>query len=342
MSNTRALYVCAECLERAEWQTESEGKSFSALTAILMYLDSELDMTSSRNKQLLSTIMHKLASSLNGTLNQEIQTELKSHKTHQNLKNESVELVFLSKPSRSSVLIQTLIGFANLDLNFPLEKMTPKKLYALCTAYEAVLSLKHSLVTTAPAVMRNIQLYKSTHSRDLLESVGSPSGGKPTMLSSIMNGELPHLKPPNNDFCSCDDNLQVKRVVSSSKLKEDFKHSVKVVNSHVYFQNGDDKKSNVLTNEANQPKNWLKFPTKADVEEFERKVISYENEARKVRTDLTAGWLAEELRDVTEHRDPVTKLGWLRRSRPGEHILYPCSSCGGEGIHILHWVLDKV
>ena len=181
MSNTRALHVCVECLNRAEGETESEGKSFSVLTAILVSLDSELDTASNRNTQLVSKIMHKLASSQNSIINQEIQTELKSHKNHQTLKNESDELVFLSKPCRNSVLIQTLIGFASLDPNFPLEKMTEKKLYALCTAYEAVLSLKHSVVTTAPAVMRNIQLYKSTHSRDLLESVGSPSGGKPTL-----------------------------------------------------------------------------------------------------------------------------------------------------------------
>jgi hypothetical protein len=275
--------------------------------------------------------MHRLASTQSSLLDSEIQLELKSCKSHQILKNEGGELDFLSKPNRSEVLMNTFLGFANLNANTPLQMVTEKKLYALCTAYEAVLSLKHSSVTTAPAVMRNLRLYKTTHSRQLLETVGSPSGGKHTLLNSVINAELPTLLPPNNDFITCDDNLQVKRVTSSSKLKEEFKHMVKVVNSHVHFQGRDDKIGHVLKNKANQPKNWLKTPDKSEIEEFERKVSTYEKEARKVRTSLVGDWLTEELKDMTTNRDPVAKLTRLRRSRPGEHILYPCPNCGGEG-----------
>ena len=151
------------------------------------------------------------------------------------------------------------------------------------------------------------------------------------MLRQILNSDLPPLPTPHNDFILCDDNLQIKRVISCSKLKENHKLTVKVVNSHVFFQIEKDTQSKVLKNELNQPKYWLKPPTKSEVDKFESKILSYETEARKVRTRLVEGWLSEELADITVHRDPVSKLSWLRRTRPGEHVLYPCPGCGGEG-----------
>ena len=247
------------------------------------------------------------------------------------LGKESCELLFLSKTNRNQVLVKTLLGFANFDSNFTLQLLTEKKLYALCSAYEAILSLKHSLVTTAPAVMRNLRLYKTTQKRDLLETIGAPSGGKHTTLTNVINEDLPTLLPPTNDFITCDDNLQVKRVCSSSKLREKFKFTVKVVNSHVHFQNTSDKNSSVLKNKDNQPKNWLKKPAKLQIEDFEGKIVTYEREARKVRSNLVESWLSEELTDLKENRDPVARLSRLRRSRLSEHVLYPCPNCGGEG-----------
>ena len=329
MSDTRALVVCDKCLGKAEVETTQEQTTFAALCDILQCLDSVLDSGSSRNAELLSVIMHRLAFTQTSVIDSEIELEIKSCKTHESLKKESCELQFLSKGNK--VLIKTLLGFSKFALNTELEQLSSKKLYALCTAYEAVLSLKHSKVTTVPAVMRNLRLYKATHNRDLLDTVGAPSGGKHTTLSLVMNADLPTLLPPTNDFISCDDNLQVKRVCSSSKLKEAFKHTVKVVNSHVHFQNTKDKLSSVLKDEANQPNKWLKKPEKFQIEDFEVKIVTYEREARKVRSNLVGGWLTEELSDVGENRDPVAKLIKLRRSRPSEHVVYPCPNCGGEG-----------
>ena len=323
--------MCRLCVARAREETQNEMRTFSILSDILSSLQSVSDTASDRNNALVAAIMHKLAQLQSNKLNHEIQTELKTPNTHEVIKNECEELVFLSKTNRNSVLIQTLLGFSNINLNTHLEKIPEKKLFALCTAYEAVLSMRHSNVTTAPAVMRNLRLYKATHSRNLVESVGSPSDGRHSVLSQLLNSELPPLPTPGNDFISCDDNLQIKRVTSSSKLKENYKHTVKVVNSHVFFQNEQDTHSKVLKNESNQPKHWLKPPTKLDVEEFESRISSYETEARKVRTSLVEGWLSEELADIGANRDPVSRLSWLRRTRPGEHVLYPCPGCGGEG-----------
>lgn len=331
MSNTRILFVCRLCLTRAKEETQDEIRTFSILSGIHNSLQSLSDTASDRNNTLIAAIMHKLAQVQSNRLNNEIKAELKTPKTHELLRSECEEIVFLSKINRNSVLIQTLLGFGNIKSNTNLENMSEKKLYALCSAYEAVLSLKHSNVTTAPAVKRNLILYKATHSANLVESVGSPSGGRHSLLSQILNSDLPPLPTPHNDFISCDDNLQIKRVTSSSKLKENFKHTVKVVNSHVFFQNEKDTQSQVLKNESNQPKYWLKPPTKSEVDEFEAKILSYETEARKVRTCLVEGWLSEELADINANRDPASRLSWLRRTRPGEHVLYPCPSCGGEG-----------
>lgn len=331
MSNTRPLIVCVNCLSKAERETVQEQMTFEALGDILQCLERVVDTSSSRNSERQATIMHRLASTQSSALDSEIQSEIKTCRNHEMLKKESCELLFLSKTNRNQVLVKTLLGFANFDSNFTLQLLTEKKLYALCSAYEAILSLKHSLVTTAPAVMRNLRLYKTTQKRDLLETIGAPSGGKHTTLTNVINEDLPTLLPPTNDFITCDDNLQVKRVCSSSKLKEKFKFTVKVVNSHVHFQNTSDKNSSVLKNKDNQPKNWLKKPAKVQIEDFEGKIVTYEREARKVRSNLVESWLSEELTDLKENRDPVARLSRLRRSRLSEHVLYPCPNCGGEG-----------
>ena len=327
------MVICANCLAKATSETQSEVKTFALLTEIAENLEMDLDTTSRRNSELVSIIMHRLAVSQSSVLDAEIQSELKTSNTPQTLKSESSPLQFLSKPNKSAVLIKTLFGFAKLDAKTEFECMSYKKLYALCTAYEAILSIKNSSVTTAPAVMRNLMLYKTTHDRQLLETVGAPSGGKHSVLNKIMNTELPKLLPPANDFCSTDDNLQVKRVTSSSKLKENFKHTVKVVNSHVIFQNSGDKGSHILKNKDNQPKKWLKMPNKSDIDVFEKTIATYEREARKVRSVLAGGWLSEMMKELKEDKDPVAKLTRLRRSMPERHLLYPYQSCDGEGIY---------
>ena len=321
-------------METATRESESEMKTFLLLTDILNSLGSDLNTTSARNKELLSSVMYRLANSQSSVLDSEIQSEYSVRKNHEILRAESSELVFLSKTNKNCVLVKTLLGFAKLEISSELQNLSPARLYALCTAYEAILSMKHSLVTTAPAVMRNVMLYKITHSRQLLDMVGAPSGGTYFVLDYIIKSELPKLFPPTNDFVSCDDNLQVKRVISSSKLKEGHKFTVKVVDSHVNFQNNSDKQTHVLKKEENKPVHWLKKPDKPDVDEFENKLPGYEIEGRKVRSVVVGCWMSDELGDLKENRDPVAKLTRLRRSRPEEQNLYPCPSCGGEGINI--------
>ena len=142
MSKTRALIVCDNCLTKAEWETQSEIKTTAALSDILKFLDSVVDSTSSTNTELVSVIMHRLALSQSSALDKEIQLELKTCKNHETLMKESCELKFLSKTNKSEVLIKTLLGFAKLEADTSLQILTEKKLFALCTAYEAILSMK--------------------------------------------------------------------------------------------------------------------------------------------------------------------------------------------------------
>ena len=333
-SNTKRILVCNDCIQRAEleYKSPSEEQTFKLFHEFLEYLESvDIDASSERNTKLLALIMHKLATFHSSSIDSEIQTEIKTILTHETLKEKSGELHFLSCENRSSVLMGTLTGFAKLNFDCDLETLSERQLYALCSAYEAIMSSRHSKVTTAPAIMRNLMLMKTTHNRELLEAIGAPSGGKHTLLSSIMNSNLPRLYPPANDFVNCDDNLQVKRVVSSSKLREGFKHTVKVVNSHVYLQNSSDQDNRILQEKSNKPESWLKKPTKSDVDEFDHKIKEYEMEGRKVRGKLLTKWLDEEKRDLDSNRDPVGKLIRLRKSRPDEKNIYPCLKCGGEG-----------
>ena len=324
-------YVCRNCLTRALSESTLEIETFNALNAVNGILTKISDISNDRNLNLVSLIMHNLASKQKSLLDNEIREELQFPKTLNQIKNESDELCFLTNPRRNLVLLRTLLGFANLSANTPLEMIGDKKLYSMCTAYEGVLSMTHSKVTTVPAVLRNLRLYKTTHSQKLLEVIGAPSGGQRTLLRSLINEELPPLMPPSNDFVSCDDNLQVKRVTSSSKLKEQFKHTVKVVNSHVYFQNTSDKLNHVLKNAQNQPKFWLTSPSRSVIEKFENKILDYEKQGRKVRNNLAKEWFNEELAAKESNLDLVAKLDWLRRSRDGEYNIYPCPNCGGEG-----------
>ena len=258
------MLLCEDCLERAknDKQFLCERETFSKFSEFLGYLVSDtLDLSSLRNVELLSFIMHRLAILQSHAIDEEIHNEMLNSKTHLTLRQNSQDVEFLLKSERNIPLIRTLLGFSKMEYDTDISSLSRKKAYALCTAYEAILGARHSNVTTSPAVMRNMVLLKKTHNRQSVQFIGAPTGGMPTMLNSILNSPLPLLCPPDNDFVSCDDNLQVKRVVSSSKLKEGFKHSVKVVNSHIYLQNEGDQLGHILKNEDNKPMNWLRKPT---------------------------------------------------------------------------------
>ena len=274
--------------------------------------------------------MRRLAILQSHAIDEEIHNEMLNSKTHLTLKQNSQDVEFLLKSERNIPLIRTLLGFSKMECDTDISSLSRKKAYALCTAYEAILGARHSNVTTSPAVMRNMVLLKKTHNRQLVQIIGAPTGGMPTLLNSILNSPLPLLCPPANDFVSCDDNLQVKRVVSSSKLKEGFKHSVKVVNSHIYLQNEEDQLGHILKNEDNKPMNWLRKPTESDVDGFIVKMELYEKDARAVRSNLLSGWLADEINDQDQNRDPVSTLIRMRRSNPDNTRIYPCLKCGGQ------------
>ena len=152
---------------------------------------------------------------------------VKKKVTHSDIKSKSESLLFLKSSDRNPVLLQALLALSNFEL-LESEKGFSKKVESVCVAYESVIHSRNLNVVTIPTMAKNLRLLKETHNRGLLELVGYPSGGNYHTIQSLLNIVLPELKPPQNDFVSVDDNIQVKRVVASRNLQEDFKHVVKV------------------------------------------------------------------------------------------------------------------
>ena len=118
-----------------------------------------LDLSSLRNVELLSFIMHRLAILQSHAIDEEIHNEMLNSKTHLTLKQNSQDVEFLLKSERNIPLIRTLLGFSKMECDTDISSLSRKKAYALCTAYEAILGAGHSNVTTSPAVIRNMVLY---------------------------------------------------------------------------------------------------------------------------------------------------------------------------------------
>ena len=122
--------------------------------------------------------------------------------------------------------------------------------------------------------------------------------------------------------------FKVKRVVASRNLKENFKFSVKVNNSHVYFQTKSDKEKEVLTKQSNMPQNWLKSPTSEQVDIFTKNITKYEKEAKTVRKILVNDWAHEVVEESKKSVGPVVKLSYLRSLREN---VWPCPQCSELG-----------
>ena len=113
-------------------------------------------------------------------------------------------------------------------------------------------------------------------------------------------------------------------MVPSRKLMEGFKFTVKVNNSHVYFQTKPDKVNKVLKDPLNMPKEWLKSPTSEQVDTFKDKIVGFEKEAKHVRKLLLNEWMEEVVNNSKQLVDPVRKLSFLRTLRDN---VWPCPEC---------------
>ena len=93
-SNQKRFLICDECLDRAKGDstTRFESKTHKLLQNFLHSLDSdEVDTTSNRNSELVSLIMHRLATLQSSVIDSEIQAEIRSPKTHETLKGNCCE-----------------------------------------------------------------------------------------------------------------------------------------------------------------------------------------------------------------------------------------------------------
>ena len=269
--------------------------------------------------------MNVLISTQNNSVKNECNAILKQENTHRTVKSGCSPMQFLNGVDRNKVLLQVLKSFSNVG-NEDFQTISSSKSERICLAYETVLSARHLLIVTHPSLSKNMRMLKLTHNKALINSLGYPSGGKYETIRKLLNEDLPELMPPTGDFCSTDDNIQVKRVVSTRDLKENFKFSVKVVDNHTFFQNVSDKHSSILKNPDLQPQYWLHQPRTNEVEQFEQIINSYKKVAKKVRSDLLTTWIKQE---ESSHGDLVQRISYLR-STNNENI-WPCARCSANG-----------
>ena len=279
---------------------------------------------SAENCQKLVLIVHNLINTQSKCLTKECSELMSEPKTHEAIKSCSPRQ-FIKSEKRNQLLLHSLLSFSNLS-HCDLERVHMKKLERLCLAYETILSTRNLRLVTMPSLSKNLRLLKLTHNKALVNSVGYPSGGKYHTIQKLANKDLPELCTPSGDFCSTDDNIQIKRIVAARNLTENFKFSVKVVNNHAFFQTSDDKVNSILKNPSLQPKMWLRQPNPEDVSQFVDKIQSYQEEANKVRASLLSNWLTEE---VNSWGDLVHRLKYLRSSDKGN--IWPCQMCSQHG-----------
>ena len=205
------MQICQGCLDRARKENDPVYKMLKQLEH---NLDSGAELGSTLSDQM-ELIFVKLASILSKKFVSECTSESKIVKTHELLKSQSRNLDFLTHTRRNRTLLNALLGIAGQKTvggTNELEEMPRVKLESLCLTYESLMGLANSNLTTAPAVSRNLQLLKATHSKDLLRRCGFPTGGSYKLLQRLATGDLPELDPPGTGgFVSADDNIQVQK-----------------------------------------------------------------------------------------------------------------------------------
>ena len=205
----RIVTVCELCIQLAKSLEDPLHKN---LTETLTMLNS-VTIVESVTVSLLESMLLKIAAILRQSFSKECWIESRSVKTLETIKKESSCIEFLCHKNRNNVIINTLLSLAgqdNISEVIELRKLPQKKIRNLCLAYESLMGLSNSNLTTAPSVLQNIRLLKATHSRDVVRVCGYPTGGSYTMLQTLATSPLPVLSPPQcGDFASADDNLQV-------------------------------------------------------------------------------------------------------------------------------------
>ena len=203
MAKSRKLWVCDVCFEKGTDSPEIDSvlKQLEQLAEVLQ----NKKINQQENVKSLAKTMKILAATQSESLSSECQEIVHSKPTHERLKCESDPIEFLKSKKRNLVLVNTLTGFGNSDLNSD----SLKRLNSLSVAYETTLHSRNLNVITMPSLAKNVRLLKCTSDRNLLKLVGYPGGGSYDTVHELIRTDLPELFPPSNDFISADDNCQV-------------------------------------------------------------------------------------------------------------------------------------
>ena len=209
LGKSRNLLVCSECLVTARRDEDGVYKHLLALSEGLNtvdYCDGEL-------LKLVDTVFVKLAKIVSHRFQDDTSMEHFSVKSLNDIKMKSQPLDFLMHKQRCTVVIACLAALSGVDMTIKMaeiQTLSRLKVNNLCLAYESLMGLANSNLTTAPSIARNLKLLKTVHSKVLLTEIGYPTGGSYTLLQNLSTALLPELKAPQaGDFVSADDNIQV-------------------------------------------------------------------------------------------------------------------------------------
>ena len=89
-----------------------------------------------------------------------------------------------------------------------------------------------------------------------------------------------------------------------------------------------------LSKSENMPQQWLKDPTREQVEVFSKKIDTNEKLAKNVKNSLIDDWIKEVVGECEKPVCPVAKLNYLRKTRDN---VWPCPACPGLGRNSLRY-----
>ena len=204
MARSRNLWVCDNCYEKGR-DAPGIGSVLEKLTELVEVLVNK-DVKQAENVKTLGKIMKILATTQSKSLNTECKDIVANKPSHVSIRSESDPVDFLKSKQRNLVLVETLEGFGNSDINCS----GSKRVESLSIAYETILHARNLNVITLPSLAKNVRLLKCTHDKNLINLVGYPAGGRYKTVHNLIKSELPELFPPTKDFISVDDNCQVR------------------------------------------------------------------------------------------------------------------------------------
>lgn len=208
LNKQRKIWICDSCYERAKCLDNTNvNETLQIIRRQCDNIRGEV-VKSDKNIKTLVEIFQILIETQETNLDSECSKLIKTKVTHEDIRSHSSPLIFLQNKERNEVLLNIILKVANLSSCLS-ELKTDKRVESVCLAYESIIHARNLNVLTLPSFSKNLRILKETHNKSIINLTGYPSGGHYQTVQALLITELPKLQPPQNDFCSVDDNIQV-------------------------------------------------------------------------------------------------------------------------------------